>query len=50
MFTLLEPILCRYPETAALYAPEGRLLAAGDVFRFPDLGDALEAIAQEGPG
>ncbi len=50
MFTLLEPILCRYPETAQLYAPEGCLLTAGDVFRFPDLGDALEAIAQEGPG
>ena len=50
VFTILEPILCRYPETAELYAPEGRLLTAGDVFRFPDLGDALEAIAQEGPG
>ena len=30
------------PETAELYAPEGQLLTAGDLFRFPDLGDALE--------
>ena len=50
MFTILEPILCRYPETAELYAPAGKLLTAGDDFCFPALGDALEAIAQEGPG
>lgn len=49
MFTLLERILCRQPEMAALYAPDGDLLAAGDLFRFPALGDALEAIAQDGP-
>jgi gamma-glutamyltranspeptidase / glutathione hydrolase len=45
VFTILEPILCRYPETAELYAPGGKLLTAGDVFQFPDLGDALEATA-----
>jgi len=50
MFTLLEPILCRQPEMAKLYAPGGNLLTAGDIFRFPELGDALEAIAQEGAG
>jgi gamma-glutamyltranspeptidase / glutathione hydrolase len=50
VFTILEPILCRYPETAELYLSEGRLLTVGDVFRFPALGDALEAIADEGPG
>ncbi len=49
MFTLLEPILCRQPEMAELYAPGGTLLTAGDLFRFPAMGDALEAIAQEGP-
>ena len=35
VFTILEPILTRYPETRALYAPEGRMLTAGDLFRFP---------------
>jgi gamma-glutamyltranspeptidase/glutathione hydrolase len=50
VFTILEPILTRYPETRALYAPEGRILTTGDLFRFPDLGDALERLADEGPG
>jgi gamma-glutamyltranspeptidase/glutathione hydrolase len=50
VFSILEPILCRYPETAELYCPEGHLLTAGDFFRFPALGDALERIAQDGLG
>ena len=50
VFTILDPILCRYPETAELYRPDGDLLTTGDLFRFPALGDALDAIAQEGPG
>jgi gamma-glutamyltranspeptidase/glutathione hydrolase len=49
VFTVLEPILRRYPETAELYAPGDRLLTAGDLFRFPALGDALEAVASDGP-
>jgi gamma-glutamyltranspeptidase/glutathione hydrolase len=50
VFTILEPILTQYDETRALYAPEGRMLTAGDLFRFPDLADALERLAAEGPG
>ncbi len=49
VFTLLTRILCRQPEMAELYAPGGNLLTAGDIFRFPALGDALEAVAQDGP-
>ena len=49
LFTVLEPILTEYPETRALYAPDGRILAEGDTFRFPELGDALERYAAEGP-
>jgi gamma-glutamyltranspeptidase / glutathione hydrolase len=49
MFTVLEPIITHYPETRALYAPAGKLLGEGDVFRFPELGDALERLAAEGP-
>ena len=49
MFRVLEPILTHYPETAALYAPEGRLLREGEVFCFPDLGDTLERLGAEGP-
>jgi gamma-glutamyltranspeptidase/glutathione hydrolase len=50
VFNLLEPILTQYPETRELYAPEGRMLATGDLFHFPDLADALERLAAEGPG
>jgi gamma-glutamyltranspeptidase / glutathione hydrolase len=49
MFTVLEPVITHYPETRSLYAPEGRLLREGDVFRFPALADALERLAEEGP-
>jgi len=49
VFQILEPILRRYPETEELYAPEGRMLTAGELFRFPALGDALEALSREGP-
>ncbi len=49
MFKVLEPILTHYPETATLYAPEGRLLREGEVFCFPDLGNTLERLGAEGP-
>jgi gamma-glutamyltranspeptidase / glutathione hydrolase len=45
---LLERILTERPECRALYAPAGRILEAGDVFRFPELGDAIERLAAEG--
>jgi gamma-glutamyltranspeptidase / glutathione hydrolase len=45
---ILEPILTHYAEAAALYAPEGTLLGEGEVFRFGDLGDALERLGAEG--
>jgi gamma-glutamyltranspeptidase/glutathione hydrolase len=45
---ILHPILTSTPEAAALYAPGGRMLREGDVFRFPDAGDALERLAAEG--
>jgi gamma-glutamyltranspeptidase / glutathione hydrolase len=47
-FEILEPILTHSPEGKALYAPEGRLLATGDTFRWPDLAEALERFAADG--
>src|SRR5438552_14048262 len=32
VFTILDPVVTRFPETRALYAPDGRLLEAGDLF------------------
>jgi gamma-glutamyltranspeptidase/glutathione hydrolase len=45
---ILGEIATSTPESAALFAPEGRLLREGDTFRNPDLADALELLAREG--
>ena len=45
---ILEPIYTATPEARAIYAPEGRILGEGDVFRYPELGDALERLGEEG--
>ncbi len=45
---ILEPILTHYKETAAIYAPGGSMLRQGELFRFPELGDALELLGAEG--
>jgi gamma-glutamyltranspeptidase / glutathione hydrolase len=45
---ILAPIYTRTPEVCEVYAPEGRILREGEIFRFPDLGDALERFASEG--
>ena len=45
---ILWPIHERLGETRNLYAPDGRPLGEGDVFRFPELADALERFGAEG--
>ena len=37
------------PEASALFAPDGRLLGAGDRLRQPELAEALQRLALEGP-
>ena len=49
LFEVLRPILTLTPECAAIYAPEGRLLAEGDTIRLPELGDLLDRLGAEGP-
>lgn len=46
---LLEPVHDVFPETRALYHPGGRHLREGDLFRYPELADGLERLAQDGP-
>ncbi|MFL5823112.1 MAG: gamma-glutamyltransferase family protein [Solirubrobacteraceae bacterium] len=46
---ILTDIVGSTPECAALYAPEGVLCRTGDVIRQPDLADALERLAADGP-
>ncbi len=45
---ILGDIVTSTPESAALYAPEGRLLGAGERIRQPELADALERLGAEG--
>lgn len=45
---ILEPIYTATPEAREIYAPDGRILGEGDVFRYPDLADALERYGVEG--
>jgi gamma-glutamyltranspeptidase/glutathione hydrolase len=45
---ILGPIVTSTPEAAALFAPGGRLLRAGDTLRQPELGDALQRLGDEG--
>src|SRR3954469_3221285 len=49
LFGILEPILTSTSEAAAIYAPEGHLLRAGETMRLPELGDLLERLGAEGP-
>jgi gamma-glutamyltranspeptidase / glutathione hydrolase len=45
---LLVPLFTTAPEARALFAPGGRALAEGDVFRDDELGDAIELLGAEG--
>ena len=45
---LLAPIVTSTPAAAALFAPGGRLVGAGDRLRQPELAGALERLAAEG--
>ncbi len=45
---ILAGIVTSTPECAALFAPEGSVLRAGDTVRQPELADALERLGAEG--
>ena len=45
---ILAGIVTSTPESAALFAPHGRLLKAGDTIGQPELGDALRRLGREG--
>ncbi|MGH2858869.1 MAG: gamma-glutamyltransferase family protein [Solirubrobacteraceae bacterium] len=45
---ILHGIVTSTPEAAALFAPSGRLLRAGELLRQPELGDALARLGSDG--
>ena len=49
LFEILADIVLSTPECAALFAPRGRLARKGDTVRQPELADAIERLASEGP-
>jgi len=49
LFEILSPITEHSAESRALFMPEGRPHAVGEVHRDPALADALELLAAEGP-
>jgi gamma-glutamyltranspeptidase/glutathione hydrolase len=46
--SILDPILTHYREARAVYAPAGRIIAAGESFVFAELGDAIERLGSDG--
>ena len=49
LFEILGPILIHQPEGQAIYAPEGRLLKAGETIHLTELADLLDRLGDEGP-
>lgn len=49
LFEVLEPIFRSTPECEVIYAPEGALLAEGDLIHLPELADLLDRLGAEGP-
>jgi gamma-glutamyltranspeptidase/glutathione hydrolase len=49
VFEILEKLLVSSPEGARVFAPGGRLLREGDLFRSDDLALAIELLTREGP-
>lgn len=45
---ILAAIVTSTPECAAIFAPDGHVLAEGETVRAPELGDALELLGSEG--
>ncbi|MBI5106232.1 MAG: gamma-glutamyltransferase [Solirubrobacterales bacterium] len=48
VFEILEPILVSDPDGSAVFAPGGRLLRTGDLFRSPELAETIERFGADG--
>lgn len=46
--SILTPILTDTPEIAAIYAPTGKMAAAGEKLQFPDLAQTLQLLGEAG--
>jgi gamma-glutamyltranspeptidase/glutathione hydrolase len=48
LFTVIAPILTASESAKAIFAPDGKLLEAGQTFRNPELAETLEWLAEDG--
>jgi gamma-glutamyltranspeptidase/glutathione hydrolase len=48
LFTVIAPILTASASVASIFAPGGRLMAAGETYRNPELAECLEWLAEDG--
>lgn len=48
LFTVIAPILTASEGVARIFAPSGKPMAAGEIFRNPELADCLEWLAEDG--
>jgi gamma-glutamyltranspeptidase/glutathione hydrolase len=48
LFTVIAPILTASPSVARIFAPGGKLMEAGAIFRNEELADTLEWLAEDG--
>jgi gamma-glutamyltranspeptidase/glutathione hydrolase len=48
LLTVIAPILVATPEVEKIFAPDGRLLKAGETFSNPDLGETIDWLAEDG--
>ncbi|MDH3580193.1 MAG: gamma-glutamyltransferase [Hyphomicrobiales bacterium] len=49
LYTIVAPILTATAEARAHFAPDGKTLEAGALYKNPDFAGTLEALAREGP-
>jgi len=48
LFTVIAPILTASPGVKEIFAPGGKPMQAGDIFRNPELAETLEWLAEDG--
>ena len=49
LFTVIAPILTASASVRRIFAPGGKLMRAGEIFRNEELGECLEWVAEDGP-
>ncbi len=49
LYTIVEPILIASTEAKKSFAPDGKVLGPGDIYRTSEVADVLDCLAREGP-